>query len=97
MRFVPAHRPGMVAKTLRHRPDLVVVDLKDAVPVADKGSARRLAMDALTRLDPPPGTAVVVRGNPVETPWFTEDVAAAAGLARAGDSKGTATGREADT
>lgn len=78
MLYVPAHRPEMVAKTVRWRPDLVVVDLEDAVPAAAKETARDLAVRAIGQLDAPAGTAVLLRVNPVGTPWFDADVAAAA-------------------
>ncbi|HEY2096940.1 MAG TPA: aldolase/citrate lyase family protein, partial [Pseudonocardia sp.] len=29
--FVPGHRPDMLAKVVRSRPDAVIVDLEDAV------------------------------------------------------------------
>jgi citrate lyase subunit beta / citryl-CoA lyase len=77
MLFVPAHRPEMVAKTVRWRPDIVVVDLEDAVPVSEKESARQLAVTAIGALEPPPGTAVLLRVHPVGSPWFREDVATA--------------------
>ncbi len=79
MLYVPAHRPEMVAKTVRWRPDIVVVDLEDAVPVAEKESARHLAVTAIGALEPPPGTTVLLRIHPVDSPWFREDVATAVG------------------
>ncbi len=77
MLFVPAHRPEMVAKTVRWRPDIVVVDLEDAVPVSEKESARHLAVTAIGGLEPPPGTTVLLRVHPVGSPWFREDMATA--------------------
>lgn len=77
MLYVPAHRPEMVAKTVRWRPDIVVVDLEDAVPVAEKESARHLAVDAIDRLEAAAGTTVMLRIHPVGSPWFREDVATA--------------------
>ncbi len=38
--FVPAHRTGWVTKALRVGPDAVILDLEDAVPLADKERAR---------------------------------------------------------
>jgi len=38
--FVPAHRPEWVAPALREDPDVIVLDLEDAVPSALKGEAR---------------------------------------------------------
>ena len=38
--FVPANRPELAAKAVRSAPDVVVVDLEDAVPPEDKAGAR---------------------------------------------------------
>lgn len=83
MLYVPANRPEMIAKTTRWRPDVVVVDLEDAVPVAAKDTARDLAVAAIAELnaagsDGGAGTTVLLRVNPAGTPWFAADVAAAA-------------------
>ena len=87
MLFVPGSRADMIAKTPRFAPDVAVVDLEDAVAAGDKASARRTAAAAIDALDPEspenPST-VLVRVNPVGTPWFAADVAAAAGCAAAG-------------
>jgi citrate lyase subunit beta/citryl-CoA lyase len=87
MLFVPGSRADMIAKTPRFAPDVVVADLEDAVAAGDKASARRTAAAAIDALDPEspenPST-VLVRVNPVGTPWFAADVAAAAGCAAAG-------------
>ena len=40
--FVPAHREGWVEKALRAGPDAVILDLEDAVPDAEKDTARAL-------------------------------------------------------
>ncbi len=84
--FVPGHRPDMIAKVGRSNPDAVVIDLEDAVPVADKESARAATIDALGPLvtggagEP----VVLVRVNPPGSPWFDDDVAAVAATAAAG-------------
>lgn len=83
MLFVPGGRADMIAKVGRSTPDVVVVDLEDAVAAPDKDTARRTAVQAIAGLDA--GEAVVlVRVNPPGTPWFAADVAAAAGSAAAG-------------
>ncbi|MDQ4115962.1 MAG: aldolase/citrate lyase family protein, partial [Actinomycetota bacterium] len=43
--FVPATRPDMVAKVGRSRPDVVVLDLEDAVAPGEKESARATAAE----------------------------------------------------
>lgn len=81
--FMPGSRPEMVAKIPRIAPDAAVVDLEDAVPAADKRSARDAAVSALLGLDAGP-TVVLVRVNPATSPWFADDLAAVAGLGRVG-------------
>ena len=67
--FVPATRIERVAKAIAAGPDAVIVDLEDAVPVADKASARDAAAREL------PGAApVFVRVNGPESEWFDDDL-----------------------
>jgi len=72
--FVPGNRPDLAAKAPRSRPDLVVLDLEDAVPAAAKDAARALVDESVAALA---GTvSVAVRVNPPGTPWFVDDAAA---------------------
>lgn len=80
---MPGHRPDMVAKVGRWRPDAVVVDLEDAVAAPDKERARTAAVGAVAALDLP-GTQVLIRVNPPGTPWWDDDVAAVAASRAAG-------------
>ncbi len=82
--FMPATRADMIAKIPRFAPDVAIVDLEDAVAPGDKAAARRTAAAAIDALDPDGPSTVLVRVNPVGTPWFAADVAAAAGSAAAG-------------
>lgn len=82
--FVPGGRPDMIAKLPRFAPDIAVLDLEDAVAADQKETAREVALAALDALEPMPQTTVLVRVNPVGTPWFEPDVAAVAGSAAAG-------------
>ncbi|WP_417728518.1 HpcH/HpaI aldolase/citrate lyase family protein [Roseovarius sp.] len=68
--FVPASRANLFAKAAAAAPDAVILDLEDAVAEADKDAAR----DALDRrfTDRP----VIVRINPVGTPWHEADLRA---------------------
>lgn len=77
--FVPGGRLDRVLGVGRFGADGVVLDLEDAVAVADKDSARATVVEALATLDVPTGTAVYVRVNAPGSPWFAEDVAAVAG------------------
>lgn len=80
--FVPGGRADMIAKVPRFAPDVAVVDLEDAVPVADKESARAVAVEALSTLDT--SVPMLVRVNATDTPWFLDDIAAVAPLGLAG-------------
>lgn len=77
--FVPGGRGDRIAKVGRFGADGVVLDLEDAVAVADKDSARATVVEALATLDVPDGTTVLVRVNAPGSPWFVEDVAAVTG------------------
>lgn len=81
--FVPGSRPDMIAKVTRWRPDATVIDLEDAVAAADKEPARRAGVAAAAGLRPS-GLVVLVRINPVGSPWFADDLRAVAGSAAQG-------------
>lgn len=62
MLYVPADKPAMLAKARTRSADAVVVDLEDAVSLANKGAAREIARQFLA--DPPDGPAAIwVRVN----------------------------------
>jgi citrate lyase subunit beta/citryl-CoA lyase len=82
--FMPGTRADMIAKIARIGPDVAAVDLEDAVAPADKEAARATAVAAIGALDPDAPTTVLIRVNPVGSPWFVADVAAAARSAAAG-------------
>ena len=84
MLFVPASRADMIAKIPRFAPDVAVVDLEDAVAAGAKDGARDIAAAAIGALDPAGRTAVLIRVNPVGTPWFADDVTMAATCAAVG-------------
>lgn len=74
MLFVPANKPELAAKAPRSAPDVVVLDLEDAVPAAAKAAARATMRDAAASLA---GVVpVCVRVNPPGTEWFDDDLAA---------------------
>jgi citrate lyase subunit beta/citryl-CoA lyase len=66
----------MLAKTPSLPADEVIVDLEDAVPAQDKEQARELAVEALRR--GPFGRTTALRVNGRGTPWWEEDLRAAA-------------------
>jgi citrate lyase subunit beta/citryl-CoA lyase len=72
--FVPGNRLELLAKVGRWNPDMVIVDLEDAIPLDQKETARqRLETAELNLLQCP----VLVRVNPDGTPWHDADVDAA--------------------
>ncbi len=77
--FVPGGRADRIAKIGRFGADGVVLDLEDAVAVADKDSARVTVVEALSTLEVPEGTTVLVRVNAPGSPWFADDIAAVTG------------------
>lgn len=70
--FVPATRPERIDKALASGADVVIVDLEDAVSVADKDTARATL---LQWLNAPSAKPVVVRTNGCGTPWHADDLA----------------------
>ena len=68
--FVPGNRPERFVKALAAGADLVILDLEDAVPPADKLVAREAVRAALD-----PESPVAVRINSVDSEWFEGDIA----------------------
>ena len=68
--FVPASRPEMFDKAYKAGADAVIVDLEDAVPFADKATARAALAAWLS-----PAHPVLVRINGADTAWFDADLA----------------------
>ncbi|KZL15497.1 Citrate lyase subunit beta-like protein [Pseudovibrio axinellae] len=76
--FVPADRPDRFEKAAASGADAVILDLEDAVAHDNKDTARSALSTSFTELP------VLVRINPVGTPWIENDLAALRGLACAG-------------
>jgi (S)-citramalyl-CoA lyase len=72
--FVPGSRPDRFAKALAHRPDMVTVDLEDAVIPAHKDQARSNAMALFDGMQD--GIERVVRINGLRTPFGLKDLLA---------------------
>ncbi|MGB6245292.1 HpcH/HpaI aldolase/citrate lyase family protein [Gordonia sp. (in: high G+C Gram-positive bacteria)] len=69
--FVPGDRPERFAKAAAAGPDLVIIDLEDAVPHEHKAAARANAAEwAVT------GNRCAVRVNAADTDFFANDLAA---------------------
>lgn len=76
--FVPANKPSWVAKALRNDLDALILDLEDAVPGAEKATARRGLADAVAEVRATaPHVGVVVRPNAWTTPEGPADLEAA--------------------
>ena len=71
--FAPAVRPDLIQKLPRAGADGVVIDCEDATPPAVKDEGRRNARVLGTELAAE-GTAVLIRVNGVDTPWFSADI-----------------------
>src|SRR5260370_23605163 len=71
--FVPGNRPERFAEAHESAPGLVVLDLEDAVPAAQKADARAQVANW-----PTAGHTCAVRINPPGTLWYDEDVRAVA-------------------
>jgi citrate lyase subunit beta / citryl-CoA lyase len=68
--FVPGNRPERIDKALATKADVVIIDLEDAVPAAEKARAREVAVDKLKS-----GAArILIRINGMQTPYFQDDL-----------------------
>ena len=75
MMFVPANNPGMMADAHIYGPDSIMLDLEDSVTLAEKDAARLLVYHALQSVDYG-NTEMVVRINPLNTPFGRKDIEA---------------------
>ncbi|MBQ4377087.1 MAG: citrate (pro-3S)-lyase subunit beta [Bacteroidales bacterium] len=75
MMFVPGNNPGMMSDAFIYGPDSIMLDLEDSVTMAEKDAARLLVHNALKTIDYG-GTEMVVRINPLNTPYGRKDVEA---------------------
>ncbi len=75
MMFVPGNNPGMMADAHIYGPDSIMLDLEDSVTMAEKDTARLLVYNALKSIDYG-DTEMVVRINPLSTPYGKKDVEA---------------------
>ena len=76
--FVPGNQPKMLERASSFKTDVVMVDLEDSVPPAEKASARELAREWVPKLRRN-GRAVMVRVNPLDTGLTGAEVAAVIG------------------
>jgi citrate lyase subunit beta/citryl-CoA lyase len=76
--FVPANRANMVERAHQAPADVIVLDLEDSVPAAEKEAARRGLREAIVSLKAA-GKSVHVRVNHIDTGMTRDDLAAAMG------------------
>lgn len=77
--YAAAHRPDTLANVIASQPDLVLLDLEDAVPLELKNTARKLLPQWSIELGHA-GIPFVLRVNPVDSTDFGYDVVATAVL-----------------
>ena len=75
MMFVPGNNPGMMADAHIYGPDSIMLDLEDSVSMMEKVTARLLVYNALKTIDYG-DTEMVVRINPLNTPYGKKDIEA---------------------
>lgn len=75
MMFVPGNNPGMMVDAHIYGPDSIMLDLEDSVTMAEKDAARLLVYQALKTVDYG-NTEMVVRINPLNTPYGKKDIEA---------------------
>lgn len=73
--FVPGNNPAMMSDAFIYGPDSIMLDLEDSVTMAEKDAARLLVHNALKTIDYG-NTEMVVRVNPLNTPYGRKDVEA---------------------
>ncbi len=72
--FVPGNNEHMIRKAaLELKPDSVIIDLEDAVPIDSKETARKLIRELLPQLDWG-NKELCVRVNDPKTPFFYADI-----------------------
>ena len=73
--FVQGNNPGMMQDAFIYGPDSIMLDLEDSVTMAEKDTARLLVHNALKTIDYG-NTEMVVRINPLNTPYGKKDIEA---------------------
>jgi malyl-CoA/(S)-citramalyl-CoA lyase len=77
--FFPASNPKMVGKApeMATKVDILLANLEDGVPAADKEAARAGLLDVGRAWDPGCGTQLWTRVNSLDSPWVLDDLTAA--------------------
>ena len=85
--FVPGNRANMLEKAIGLKPDAVVPDMEDSVPMAEKANARETVASFLPSLAEA-GHQIIPRVNSLHTGLMEDDLAAIVGPQIAGVSVG---------
>jgi citrate lyase subunit beta/citryl-CoA lyase len=70
--FIPGNNPGMLQNSDILGADGLIIDLEDAVALSEKDAARYLVREYLTSFKPT--TDIFVRINPLDSPYFYDDL-----------------------
>lgn len=70
--FIPGNNPGMLQNSDILGADGIIIDLEDAVALSEKDAARFLVREYLTNFNPT--TDIFVRINPLDSPYFYDDL-----------------------
>ncbi len=76
--FVPGNKENMLEKAAGLRPDILVPDMEDSVPNAEKDNARKTIQSFLPRLAET-GVPIMPRVNSLDSGWLESDLAAVVG------------------
>lgn len=76
--FIPGNNPGMLLNSDILGADALIIDLEDAVALNEKDSARILVSEYLNTFER--NTDVFIRINPLDSPYFYEDLEVAIDL-----------------
>lgn len=72
--FIPGNNPGMLQNSDILGADGIIIDLEDAVALSEKDAARHLVREYLMNFKPI--SHIFVRINPLDSPYFYEDLEA---------------------
>lgn len=70
--FIPGNNPGMLLNSDILGADGLIIDLEDAVALSEKDAARLLVSEYLKSFKPT--TDIFIRINPLDSPYFYEDL-----------------------
>lgn len=71
--FMPGNNPGMLVSADNLGADVIIYDLEDAVALAEKDAARDLVANALRTMTYE-NSLITVRMNPIDSPYWEDDL-----------------------